>query len=77
MAAEGWEWDLERTDVRRMCLDWICKHPELADTLPDKLRADFIAKRGCRPLAALPLQGRPRQRPGLGWLASEGSPRDH
>ena len=27
-----------------MCLDWITKHPELADTVPDKLRADFTAK---------------------------------
>ena len=44
VAPEGWDWDLERTDIRRMCLDWVTKHPELADTLPDKLRADFTAK---------------------------------
>src|SRR5262249_43561219 len=45
VAPEGWEWDLERTDIRRMCLDWITKNPKLADALPDELREDFISKR--------------------------------
>jgi AAA domain len=42
---QAWEWDEERTDIRRRCLDWITKHPKLAGALPDKLRDDFSAKR--------------------------------
>jgi hypothetical protein len=39
-----WSWDKEHYDVCRQGVDWINKHPEYADRLPDPVRKTFQDK---------------------------------
>jgi putative DNA primase/helicase len=48
---EGWIWSREERKVRSQCLSFVAKNPELSNTLPDALRADFeaLVQQGIRP----------------------------
>jgi RecA-family ATPase len=41
--AARWNWKKERTGIERMCFDLIKNNPELATSLPDELRDEFVA----------------------------------
>jgi hypothetical protein len=47
--AVAWDWDAEKIELERMCLDFVKKNPELADVLPDDLRDDFVSAEGRQP----------------------------
>ena len=46
-----WDWSKEDHDILRCGADWISKHPQYADRLPDNLRKSFQDKlvAGCEP----------------------------
>jgi RecA-family ATPase len=37
----SWDWSQEKTDIARMCVDFVNKNPETAGALPDKVRDQF------------------------------------
>ena len=48
----NWNWQTEEHEIRRMCADWITKHPELSSTIndDDMRRSSSAARRGRDPL---------------------------